>query len=74
MHTETGISWNTTRIGSELGALMHASFRVVQDPLDLFSNEHTISEQTAGSELMPFFDELFKLSRFPLNLANNEFS
>ena len=62
---------------SELGTLMHASFRVVQDPLDLFSNEHTISERTAGSELMLFFDELFKLpqlSRFSLNLDNNEFT
>ena len=50
---------------------------MVQDPLDPFDNEQPISETPAGSELMPFFNELFKLpqlSRFSLNLDNNEFT
>lgn len=62
---------------NELGRLMYATFRTVQDPLDPFDNEQPISETPAGSELMPFFNELFKLpqlSRFSLNLDNNEFT
>ena len=47
-----------------------------------FSQDYGIShmpfsEAPAGSELMPFFNELFKLpqlSRFSLNLDNNEFT